>query len=102
MHELARRIRVVRDPDIQNENVMVPLRLRIQLKNGTVHELYLDQMMGHPDKPLSREQHLSKFRNCWEVGAGHLPAANQHRLVDLVDRLEDVATVEEIIQLLTP
>ena len=102
VHELARRIRVVRDPDIQNENAMVPLRLRIRLKSGTVHELYLDQMMGHPDKPLSREQHLSKFRNCWEVGAGHLPAANQQRLVDLVDRLEDVATVEEIIQLLAP
>ena len=100
--ELARRIRVVRDPDIQDENAMVPLCLRIRLKNGTVHELSLDQMLGHPDKPLSREQHLSKFRNCWEVGAGHLPAANQQRLVDLVDGLEDVATVEEIIQLLVP
>ena len=81
---------------------MVPLRLRIRLKSGAVHELYLEQVLGHPDKPLSREQHLSKFQNCWEVGAGHLPAANQQRLVDLVDGLEDVATVEEIIQLLAP
>ena len=102
VHELARRIRVVRDPKIQDENAMVPLRLRIQLKSGAVHELILEQMMGHPDKPLSREQHLTKFRNCWEVGAGHLPAANQQRLVDLVDGLEDVATVEEIIKLLVP
>ena len=102
VHELARRIQVVRDPDIQDENVMVPLRLRIRLKSGAVHQLSLDQMMGHPDKPLSREQHLSKFRNCWEVGAGHLPATSQQRLIDLVDGLEDVPTVEEIIHLLVP
>ncbi len=81
---------------------MVPLRLRIQLRSGAVHELRLEQMMGHPDKPLSSEQHLSKFRNCWEAGAGHLPAANQQRLVELVDGLEDVATDEEIILLLVP
>ncbi len=102
VHDLARRIRVSRDPNIQDENAMVPVSLRIRLKNGTVHELSLDQVMGHPDKPLTREQHLSKFQNCWEVGARHLPAANQQQLIDLVDGLEDVATVEEIIRLLVP
>lgn len=102
VHELARRIRVVRDPGIQDENAMVPLSLRIRLKSGAVYELSLDQMIGHPDKPLSREQHLSKFRNCWEVGAGHLPAANQQQLVELVDGLEDVAEMEDIIRLLVP
>ncbi|PKB73043.1 MAG: hypothetical protein BZY75_03950 [SAR202 cluster bacterium Io17-Chloro-G7] len=102
VHDLARRIRVSRDPNIQDENAMVPVNLRVRLKNGTVHELNLDLVMGHPDKPLTREQHLSKFQNCWEAGAGHLPAANRQRLVDLVDGLEDVATVEEIIGLLVP
>lgn len=54
VHELASRIRVARNPDIQDDNGMAPLQLRIQLKSGAVHELYLDQMMGHPDKLLSR------------------------------------------------
>ena len=102
VHNLARRIRVVRDPAIQDENAMVPMSLRIRLKNGDEHELTLEQMMGHPDKPLTRDQHLTKFKNCWEVGAGHLPSANQQRIIDLVDELENVASVEEIIRLLVP
>lgn len=102
VHDLARRIHVVRDPNIKDENAMVPLSLRIRLKSGAIHELHLGQMVGHPDKPLSREQHLTKFRNCWEVGAEHLPAVNQQRLVELVDGLEDVDNVIEIVGLLVP
>jgi 2-methylcitrate dehydratase PrpD len=102
VHSLAQRIRVIRDPQILDENAMVPVRLRIRLKGGAVHELHLDQMTGHPDKALSREQHLNKFRSCWEAGAGHLPAAHQERLIEVVDGLEDLASVEEIVHLLTP
>ena len=102
VHELARRIRVEQDASIQDENAMVPVRLRMRLKNGETHELSLEQVLGHPDKPLTREQHLTKFRNCWEAGAGHLPQANCQRLIDLVDGFEDVTRVEEIVQLLTP
>jgi len=58
--------------------------------------------LGHPDKPLSREQHLEKFQACWAAGAGHLPASNRDRLVDLVDGLESVSSVEEIVGLLVP
>ena len=100
--DLARRVRVVRDTNVQDENAMVPARLRIQLKNGAVHELFLEQILGHPDRPLTREQHLAKFRKCWATGARHLPEANVQRLVDLVGGLEDVATVKEIVQLVTP
>ena len=102
VHELAGRIKVVQDPAVTDENSMVPLRVRIRLKDGVEHELTLDQVLGHPDKPLSREQHLEKFRSCWAEGAGHLPINNRDRLVNLVDGLEDVPSVEEIIRLLVP
>ena len=102
VHELAQRIRVERDPDILDENAMVPVRLRLQSSSGAVHELSLDQAPGHPENRLSREQHLAKFRRCWETGAGHLPRANCQRLIEIVDNLEDVKTVEEIVRLLTP
>ena len=81
---------------------MVPQRMRIRLKNGAEHELILDQVLGHPEKPLSRHQHLEKFHACWAVGAGHLPASNRDLLDDLVDGLEDAPSVEEIVRLLVP
>ena len=102
VHELAGRIKVVQDPEIQDENIMVPLKVRIRLKDGTGHELTLDQVIGHPDKPLTQEQHLSKFQTCWEAGAGRLPEGNRDRLADLIDGLEDAPSVEEIVRLLVP
>ena len=102
VHELAHRIKVVQDPEIQDENIMVPLRIRIRLKDGTGHELNLDQVIGHPDKPLTRQRHLGKFQACWEAGAGHLPEDNRGQLADLLDNLEDAPSVEEIIRLLVP
>jgi 2-methylcitrate dehydratase PrpD len=81
---------------------MVPQTMRIRLKDGAEHELTLDQILGHPDKPLSRDQHLAKFHACWAAGASHLPESNRDRLADLVDELENAPSVEEIIRLLVP
>ena len=102
VHELAGRINVIQDLTITDENISVPLRVRIRLKNGAEHELTLDQVLGHPDKPLSREQHLEKFCACWAEGAAHLPASNRNRLVNLVDELERASSVDELIRLLVP
>ena len=102
VRELAGRITVVQDLTITDQNVMVPQRMRIRLKDGAEHESILDQVLGHPDKPLSRDQHLEKFHACWAVGAGHLPENNRDLLADLVDGLEDAPSVEEIVRLLVP
>ena len=102
VHEIARQVRVVRDPHIPDENVMYPAQLSVRLKSGAVHEMAVEQALGHPDNPLSREQHLAKFLRCWEAGAGHFPQANAQLLIDLVDRLEDVPTTDEIVQTLQP
>jgi len=102
VRELAGRITVVQDLMIADQNVMVPQRMRIRLKDGTEHELILDQVLGHPDKPLTRDQHLEKFHACWAAGAGQLPEGNRDRLAELVDGLEDAPSVEEIVRLLVP
>jgi aconitate decarboxylase len=99
---LASRITAVEDLTITDQNVMVPQTMRIRLKDGTEHKLILDQVLGHPDKPLSRDQHQEKFRACWAAGASHLPESNRDRLADLVDGLENAPSVEEIIRLLVP
>ena len=102
IHELASRISVVEDLTITDQNIMVPQTLRIRLKHGTDHQLTLDQLLGHPDRPLSRDQHLAKFHACWAAGASHLPEGNRDKLAELVDGLEDGPSVEEIIRLLVP
>ncbi|MBI4199391.1 MAG: MmgE/PrpD family protein [Chloroflexi bacterium] len=99
---LARRIHVERNPDINDENAIVPVHLSIALRDGTTHTTTILQALGHPDVPLSRKQYLGKFRRCWAAGGQGLPEANGQRVIDMVDRLEDIASVEEVIRLLTP
>jgi 2-methylcitrate dehydratase PrpD len=102
VHELASRITAVEDLTITDQNIMVPQTLRIRLNDGTEHALTLDQLLGHPVRPLNRDQHLEKFHACWAAGASHLPEGNRDRLAELVDGLEDAPSVEEIIRLLVP
>jgi 2-methylcitrate dehydratase PrpD len=102
VHELASRITAVEDLTITDQNIMVPQTLRIRLNDGTEHALTLDQLLGHPVRPLNRDQHLEKFHACWVAGASHLPEGNRDRLAELVDGLEDAPSVEEIIRLLVP
>jgi 2-methylcitrate dehydratase PrpD len=102
VHDLARKIRVVRNATVQDENVMVPLVLHVNLRHGQQHTLRLDTVLGSPAKPLSREAHVRKFHRCWQHGGGHLPAGNAERLVELVQHLEDVPDVAQLTRLLVP
>ena len=99
VHALARRIKAVEDRN-PDQNAMGPVTVKIKLRNGSVHEEVVPDALGHPNHPLSREQHLAKFNRCWQAGVGHLPQENRERLINLVDHLEEVGSVEELVEML--
>jgi 2-methylcitrate dehydratase PrpD len=101
VHALARRIEVVADGNA-DENAMVPQRVEVTLAGGRRHELTVDRVLGSVANPLSREQHLDKFRRCWTYGARKLPPENAGQLIDLVDRLDSVSDVRELVALTVP
>ncbi len=96
VHALAARVAVDVDggPD---ENAFVPQRIEATLVSGRRHDLTLERVLGHPDAPLSREQHLDKFRRCWRSGAHPLDPAGGERLIELVDRLDEVDDVRTLL-----
>ena len=102
VHDLAAKIRVERNAAVQDENAMVPLIVHVRLHNGRQHSQRLDAVLGSPAKPLSRTEHLHKFRRCWQHGGRHLPAGHDDRLIDMVEYLEDVPDVAELCRLLVP
>ena len=55
--------------------------------------------LGSPERPLSREQHLAKFRRCWSCGARPLADEAAERLIHLVDGLEELGNCNEIAAL---
>ena len=98
---LADRVRVDLDETNRDENAMGPVRLDVRLTDGTTYTAVVEHALGHPDNPLTREQHLEKFRRCWEAGAGRLPETNRQQLIDVVDGLEDAEDAALICRLLT-
>ncbi len=100
-HELAARVEVASDGN-PDENALVPQTVLVELAGGRRHEVRLDQVLGHPERPLSRAQHLDKFRRCWGYGATPLPREAGERLIDLVDRLDTVADARDLVACTIP
>jgi 2-methylcitrate dehydratase PrpD len=101
VHEVAKRVVVLSNGN-PDENAIVPQALEIDLTDGRRLAQPLPSVIGQPTAPLSREQHLTKFRRCWTYGAEPLPEDQRERLVAAVDRLETVDDVRELIYLTVP
>jgi aconitate decarboxylase len=100
-HELAKRIVVEMNGD-PNPNAMAPQRVQIELRGRETLKWHCETMFGNPAHPLSREQHLRKFRACLAFSSDALPPANGEALIDRIDRLEQIADAREICALLAP
>jgi aconitate decarboxylase len=98
--DLARRIAIaVRDAG--DPNALTPVEVEIYLHDGTRHAALIETVYGNPAKPLSRDDHLAKFKSNCAAAARPLPPANVEQLIEHIDRLEEVADVTEIVDLIS-
>ena len=100
-HAIAARVRVEAD-DNPDPNALVPQVITVRLRNGALHTWHCAAMLAAADRPLPREQHVAKFRRCWDFAAVPLPEHNRDALVGIVDRLEEVADLRSLAGLLVP
>ena len=91
-HRLAALVRVAAD-DNPDPNALVPQWLSVRLRNGRLLEWSCDAMLASATRPLTPQQHREKFRTCCTFAARPWSTAESDRLIDLVERLEDVADV---------
>ena len=91
-HALAARVRPA------TTATPIPTRWRrraviVHLRNGTTLSWRCETMLAHPARPLTRSQHLAKFHRCLDFAAEPLGPDTAARLVETVDRLEDLDDV---------
>ena len=99
--ELARRIRVVEVPDVENPKAFVPIMMEINLKDGQTITREAHNIKGSPDNPMTTEEVVNKFRKCNRYAHRQLPSDNIETLIDLVlslDRIEDVAILGTMLR----
>lgn len=91
-HELAARVET-RDDGNPDPNALAPQTVTVRLKNGTDFSWRCETMLAHPARPLTHDQHLAKFRRCLDFSATTLPPGSAERLIEAVDRLEELDDV---------
>jgi len=101
LQDMARRIDIIVD-DNPDPNALSPQRIVAVMKNGETSEVVVPNTLGSPDNPLTRDQHLNKFRRNWGFAPGRLPADRCEQVIDAVDQLEDLNDVTELTALLVP
>ncbi|RDW58512.1 hypothetical protein BP5796_12442 [Coleophoma crateriformis] len=100
-HALAQRIKMVSDGQ-KDPNALVPVSVEMLLVDGQVRNWKCEQMLASPTRRLTREQHLTKFRRCWEFAAEPLPDSSREALIAMVDDLESVRDLRQLTALLVP
>jgi aconitate decarboxylase len=85
--------------DVGNPNSLTPVEIEISLQGGARHVIRLDVVYGNPAKPLSREDHVAKFRRNCAAAAQPLAPDTTERLIEHFDCLEDVGDVATLIDL---
>lgn len=91
-HALAARVET-RDDGNPDPNALAPQTVTVHLKDGTALSWRCEVMLANPARPLTRDQHLAKFRRCLEFSAAPLAPGTADRLIDAVDRLEKLEDV---------
>jgi 2-methylcitrate dehydratase PrpD len=97
--ELAQRVGIeVRDGG--DPNALTPVEVEIALRDGGRHTVRLDVVLGNPAKPLDRDGQLEKLRRNCRAAAHPMQLHTVERLIEKIDRLEEVTDVAEIAGLL--
>jgi 2-methylcitrate dehydratase PrpD len=89
---LAARVET-RDDGNPDPNALAPQAVTVHLEDGRALSWRCETMLANPVRPLSRAQHLAKFRRCLDFAATPLPSGTADRLIETVDRLEEMADV---------
>lgn len=91
---LAQRIRVVAD-DNPDPAAFVPALMVVELPEGQKLQQRVSAQFGSPERPLSREEHLEKARQCLEFGGLKHTADSLETGMDTMDSASDAQSALE-------
>ncbi|GMG86290.1 MmgE/PrpD family protein [Biformimicrobium ophioploci] len=97
--QLAQRITMVAG-SVDDPNALAPQQVSVFLQDGREHSLELPEILGSPERPLTREQQLRKFHRCVASARHPLPATAADAIVRQVESLESLDNVAYLSSLL--
>ena len=74
--------------------------MRVKTKKGITYENIVRLPRGGPGSPLTREEHIERFNNCFDYAGKLLPPENRQKILSMVGQLEERPDVCDLIPLL--
>lgn len=99
--DLASRVDIKSNHD-SDPNALSPIQLEIENTSGSVFEITIDTVIGHPSKPMDRDAWLTKFRNNWRRSIHPLTESACERVIDQIDVLPSLKDTAMIVDELVP
>ena len=100
--DMVKKIDVTVDPDLEEtgHNAVI---VRVETRQGGDFEKIVALPRGGGlDNPLTMEEHLERFHDCFNFGKGLLPQERLDLILSAVHRLEDLEDVRIFVPLLLP
>ncbi|MBI4184048.1 MAG: MmgE/PrpD family protein [Proteobacteria bacterium] len=98
---LARRFALEVD-DNPDPNALSPASVEVALAGGGRHAITVADVYGGPRNRMPRAAQVEKFRRNWKAAAAPLAEAGGEALIARIDRLEEVADVRSLVDLMVP
>lgn len=95
--EMAHKISCKLTPEFCLGGSIRPAAVEIKTKKGEIYSERVDFASGSPENPIDV---IDKFRDCCAHAIKPVSQENVDKVIDMVDRLEEVADVGEFIRLL--
>ena len=97
--EIIDKITVIASPDMESRDE-TSMEMEVRTKEGDVYHKSVDTPRGFPGNEMTREEHISRFRQCLQYGATKYNDEHIQKIISTIDKLEEVSDVRSIITLI--
>ncbi len=97
--DMTNKISVSGEPAL-NARGHTALTMQVKTTGGMLYSKSVDIASGFPGNPLTRDDHIDRFRGCIEYARDYYPQQNINRIISFVNKLEDVEDVRILLPLL--
>ena len=97
--QIIDRIAVTADPELDKQGHHAVV-VRVRTKMGSTYEKTVRSPHGGPASPLTRDEHIERFNNCFSYAGKPLPQENAERILAMVAQLDKLPDVRSLIALL--
>ena len=101
MLDLTSKIKAEVDSNLNKPQGIEPARVRVVTRDGGVFSEQIHHPLGSPERPMSFDDCVKKFKDCALYPEKKLSDDQIDRLVSLIVELEQVEDIREIIKLIT-